>query len=237
MRQLAALSAVLDVVFAVSLSAVGAMPAAAQQLPAPNRSSAASDLYRDEPLVFEHFDTTVRMHADGTGERLTRVEVRVQSEGAARQLSLVSVSYASAYETGSIDYVRVHKADGTTVQTPASDAIEMPAAVTREAPLYSDLKEKQLPVRSLAAGDTLEYQLHTVRTKAEAPGRFWGAEHFTVTGMVVLSETLRSKYLPPPMSRCGVPTIRLLRQSTKVYARGSGGHRRQSPPAATRKAG
>lgn len=191
MRQLAALSAVLDVLFAVYLSAVSSLPAAdAQQLPAPNLSSTATDLYRDEPLVFEHFDTTVRMHVDGTGERLTRVEVRVQSGGAARQLSLVSVSYASAYETGSIDYVRVHKADGTTVETPASDAIEMPAAVTREAPLYSDLKEKQLPVRSLAAGDTLEYQLHTVRTKAEAPGRFWGAEHFTVTGMVVLSETL-----------------------------------------------
>ena len=150
----------------------------------------AADPYRNEALVFEHFDTTVRMHADGTGERLVHVVMRVQSDGAARQVGVLSVSYASAYETGAIDYVRVRKPDGTTVETPTADAIEMPAPVTREAPLYSDLKEKQLPVRSLAAGDVLEYQLHTVRTKAEAPGQFWGAEHFTVVGAVVLSETL-----------------------------------------------
>ena len=83
-----------------------------------------------------------------------------------------------------------HKPDGTTVETPVADAIEMPAAVTREAPLYSDLKEKQLPVRSVAAGDVLDYQLRTVRTKAEAPGQFWGSEHFLVEGGVVLSQTV-----------------------------------------------
>lgn len=151
---------------------------------------AAADPYKDEALVFERFDTTVRMHADGTGERLVHVVARVQSDGAARQFGVLSVSYASAYETGAIDYVRVRKPDGTTVETPTADAMEMPAPVTREAPLYSDLKEKQLPVRSLTTGDALEYQLHTVRTKAEAPGQFWGAEHFTVVGAVVLSETL-----------------------------------------------
>ena len=58
------------------------------------------------------------------------------------------------------------------MDTPASDAIEMPAAVTREAPLYSDLKEKHLPVRSLSAGDTLEYEVQISVDMAEAPGQF-----------------------------------------------------------------
>ena len=141
-------------------------------------------------MVFERYDTTVRMHADGTGERLLHVVLRIQSDGAARQFGVLSVNYASAYETGAVDFIHVRKPDGTTVDTPTADAIEMPAPVTREAPLYSDLKEKQVPVRSLAAGDVLDYQLHTARTKAEAPGQFWGAEHFTVVGAVVLNETL-----------------------------------------------
>ena len=192
MRCSAVLSAVLvSVPLVLGESAWFAPDAGAQPAPKPAASAAVSSaLYRDEALVFEQFDTTVRMHADGTGERLVHVKLRIQSEGAARQFGVLSVSYASAYETGAMDYVRVHKADGTTVETPVADAIELPAPVTREAPLYSDLKEKQLPVRSLTPGDVLEYQLHTVRSKAEAPGQFWGAEHFTVAGMVVLHETL-----------------------------------------------
>jgi tetratricopeptide (TPR) repeat protein len=64
--------------------------------------------------------------------------------------------------------------------------MDMPAAVTREAPVYSDLKEKHLPVRSLATGDTLEYEVHVAIDKAEAPGQFWGAQHFTPPGSVIV---------------------------------------------------
>jgi tetratricopeptide (TPR) repeat protein/transglutaminase-like putative cysteine protease len=85
----------------------------------------------------------------------------------------------------------VHKADGSVVDTPAADAVEMTAEVSREAPLYSDLKEKHVPVRSLSTGDTLEYEVHTSIDKAEAPGQFWGADHFTLPGsLVVLAEVL-----------------------------------------------
>ena len=150
----------------------------------------SSDPYRDEPYVFEKLEKTVRMKPDGTGEQLTHVVLRVQSEGTARQFAVLSVSYASANETGSIDYIRVHKADGTTVETPTTDAIEMPSEVTREAPVYSDIREKNVPVRSLSVGDRLEYQLHTVRTKAEAPNESWGAEHFSTGAGVVLSQTI-----------------------------------------------
>jgi hypothetical protein len=158
----------------------------------PSKSPAAAiDNYKNEAMVFERSETTYRMHADGTGERDIHVFLRLQSQGAAQQFGVLSFGYASAYETPHIRIVRVHKPDGTTIDTPTSDAIDMPAAVSREAPLYSDLKEKHLPVRSLSVGDTLEYDFQTTIDKAEAPGQFWGADHFTPPGtVVVLAEIL-----------------------------------------------
>jgi predicted Zn-dependent protease/transglutaminase-like putative cysteine protease len=153
------------------------------------------DSYQKEALVFERSETTIRMHADGTGERVMHVWLRLQSEGAARQFGVLSFSYAAANETPHITLVRVHKPDGSTIDTPVSDAIDMPAAVTREAPLYSDLKEMHLPVRSLATGDTLEYEVHVTIDKAEAPGQFWGAQHFTAPGsLIVLAEVLTLEF-------------------------------------------
>jgi len=149
------------------------------------------DAFRNEALVFERSETTYKMLDDGTGERDLHVVLRIQSQGAAQQFGVLSFSYASANETPKIKLIRVHKADGTTADTPAESAIEMPADVTREAPLYSDLKEKHVPVRSLAAGDTLEYEVDTHIDKPEAPGQFWGAAHFTAPGtLVVLAEVL-----------------------------------------------
>ncbi len=143
----------------------------------------APDKLQNEALVFERTETAVRMHADGTGERVIHVCIRLQSEGAARQFGVLSFSYAAANETPHITLVRVHKPDGSTVDTPAADAMDMPAAVTREAPLYSDLKEKHLPVRSLATGDTLEYEVHVSIDKAEAPSQFWGVTAFHPAGL------------------------------------------------------
>ena len=57
------------------------------------------------------------------------------------------------------DLVRVHKPSGRVIETPPADAQEVPLPVTQAAPMYSDLRTKQLPVKSLSVGDTLEYRL------------------------------------------------------------------------------
>ncbi len=165
-------------------------PTAAQGPGTQPVSGKAVDPFRDEALVYEHLDSTIRMETDGTGESVKHVVVRIQSEGAARQFGVLSVSFASASTTGTIENVRVHKPDGAVVVTPVADMQEQPAAITREAPLYSDIREKQLPVRSLSAGDTLEYDLHTVQTKSETPGNFWGAMQLFFPDTVILSETV-----------------------------------------------
>lgn len=165
----------------------------AQSSPAP--ATASADFYRNEAIVFEKSETTYRMHADGTGERDIHITARIQSQGAAQQFGVLAFSYASAYETPTIKLVRVHKPDGSVVDTPATDVIDMPADVSRQAPLYSDLKEKHIPVRSLSPGDTLEYEIDTSIDKAEAPGQFWGADHFAAPGtVIVLSEVLQLEF-------------------------------------------
>ena len=154
-----------------------------------SKAPALAPDYSGESAVIEHFDAVYEMAADGTGWRQITMAVRVQSEAALRQLGVVTIGYAGNSERVEIAYARVRRSDGTVVETPVTEAMEMPDPVTREAPFYSDLKQKQLPIRSLRVGDTLEWQAKIVKTRAEAPGQFWGQENFIEDG-VVLSQTL-----------------------------------------------
>jgi tetratricopeptide (TPR) repeat protein len=145
-----------------------------------------------ESSVIEHMDTVYHYAADGTGSKEITAVIHLQDESAIKAWSVLSFAFASSAEHIEIDYVRVRRPDGAVVETPAADAQEMPAPITREAPFYSDLKEKQVPVRSLRAGDRLEYKLRIIRTRPEAPGHFWGQEIFytPVFGAVVLEQSV-----------------------------------------------
>jgi tetratricopeptide (TPR) repeat protein len=132
-----------------------------------------------EPLVIRYANTVIDMKADGTGEQTDTTVVSVQSEAAAKQFSVVSTFYAKQSQRADFVYVRVRHPDGTTIETPLGDVQDQAAPVTQQAPFYSDLMIKQLPVKGLRVGDMLEWQTHNVRTVAEAPGQFWGAENFS----------------------------------------------------------
>jgi hypothetical protein len=85
--------------------------------------------------------------------------------------------------------VVVHKADGTNV-TAGPDAVkETTAPIARDAPVYTDYKEKHITVPSLRPGDTLEYSIATQIVKAFAPNQFW-FEHNFLEGTIVLDEQL-----------------------------------------------
>jgi len=146
--------------------------------------------YAGESYVINRMDQVYSENADGTGWRQRTLAVKVQSDAAVRQLGVVAIPFASASEHVEFAYVRVRKPDGSVVETPLTGAIEQPEKVTVEAPFYSDLKEEQLPVKSMQVGDTLEWQAKVVRTKAEAPGQFWGQESFLTEDVVVLEESV-----------------------------------------------
>ncbi|SEG60756.1 Transglutaminase-like enzyme, putative cysteine protease [Bryocella elongata] len=154
-------------------------------------ASAVAD-YRNESSYFERVDRTYTYNDDGTGVRELLGIVHVQTQAGVKDLSVLSFPFASGSEHVEIDYVRVRHADGTVVNTPATDVQEQPAPVTREAPFYSDLKDEQIPVRSIRPGDTLEYHIRFVRTRAEAPGQFWQSENLMIpsSGVVTLSENV-----------------------------------------------
>ena len=148
--------------------------------------------YPNESIVFDSLTRSYTYAADGTGTRQITGVIEVRNQAGVKSLSVIPFDFASSAEHVEIDYVRVHHADGSIVLTPISDAQELPADVTREAPFYSDLKQEQIPIRSLQPGDLLEYQLRIVRTKPEAPGHFWGAESFFLPSreIVIRSEVV-----------------------------------------------
>ena len=157
---------------------------------APAKAPAAKDAFPDEPFVIERLDTVCHFAADGTGYETRTIAARVQTESALKQLSVLSVPFAANSQHAEWIYARVRHGDGTVAETPLNSAIEVVEPVTREAPFYSDLKQSQLPLKDLRVGDRLEWQARVVRTKAEAPGEFWGQQFFTRDG-VVLAETLQ----------------------------------------------
>jgi hypothetical protein len=112
------------------------------------------------------------------------------SDAGVRSSGIISLPFAALTQTLTFDSVRVHKPSGELIETPVEDAQEVPMPVTQAAPMYSDLRTKQLPVRSLSVGDTLEYRLSIKDTNGDAPGAFWYAMNLT-SGVPVKAETLR----------------------------------------------
>jgi tetratricopeptide (TPR) repeat protein len=184
----------LSLFFGISLgqSTTTAVPVTPQSSKATPQDKAAAD-YSAEPFVVEHLDAVYKMAADGTGSKVTTAVVRVQSEASVKQLGVLSIPYSAGTQHLEIVYARIRRPDGTTVETPPSQVIDMPAPVTQEAPFYSDLKQMQLPIRNLRVGDTLEWQSKILLTKAEAAGQFWGQESFTEDAVVV-SQTFELRF-------------------------------------------
>ncbi len=149
--------------------------------------------YSKEGAIFEKVATSFDFNADGTGTKTIEVAARVQSAAAVQQFGVITFPYASGNERIAVDYLRVCKPDGSVVETPASDAQDMPTDVTRAAPFYSDLKELQIPVKSLSPGDEIQYRIHFDIFKPEAEGQFWGSNSWITTN-VVLDQTIQLSF-------------------------------------------
>jgi tetratricopeptide (TPR) repeat protein len=187
-----------------------------QSIPITVPDAKAADRYATEPAVIERSDRESVFAADGTGVENQSIVIRVQTDAAAKDFGVVSFSYASASQRVDIDYLRVRHPDGIVVETPVAEALDMPSEIMRQAPFYSDIKQKQLPVRGLRAGDKLEWSIHIVRTKAEAPGRFWGVASFTGKERVALAESFTLRLPKAVPANVWSP-----KQSAKITEEGS----------------
>ena len=180
----------LSVCFCAPFSAAGQeKPAQNPPVQAPGPSAPKPPDISKEGLVLEKVYTKVRMEADGTGTRESTSRVRVLADSGVKQMAVLSFTYTASNQQVDIGYVRVIKPDGRVVVTPDYNVQDMPADITREAPMYSDIHQKHVAVKGLGVGDILESQV-TLRTlKPEVLGQFW-LEYTFEKNLIVLDEQL-----------------------------------------------
>ena len=163
-------------------------------------------------MVVEKEETVVRFAKDGSSVRTLHVLEHVQSDAGVRSAGIVSLPFAALSQSVTFDSVRVRKPSGQVIETPAADAQEVPLPVTQMAPMYSDLRTKQLPVKSLSAGDTVEYRLTMKDSNKDAAGALWYAANFS-SGLPVKEETLEVRV---PRVPCGRGRIAYRRRAHDV---------------------
>lgn len=153
--------------------AVASMPAREQNAGSQSAGSKQAADYSKESSVIQTLHTAVSFRDDGAATREETARIQIQSEGGIEDWGLLSFSFNSANQDVEIGYVRVLQPDGTIVNTPLSDVQEVTDDVTRDAPTYSDYREKHVPVKGLRAGSVLEYKVITRDRTALVPNQYW----------------------------------------------------------------
>jgi len=127
-------------------------PVSSPSASAPSAATSSAQGTSQEILVAERIITKVAFEADGTGTVDTTVALRIHSAAAVQQFAVLKFSYTSYNQSVEVDYVRVRKPDDTVTVTPEYSIQDMPADVTRLAPMYSDvMKNMSLSRRSGSA--------------------------------------------------------------------------------------
>ncbi len=145
--------------------------------------------YSQESFVIEQMHSHYRFETDGTGRKETTARIRVQSEAGVQQWGQILEGYNSANERVEIPYVRVLKEDGSVVKASDDDVQDLSSPVEREAPVYTDYRQKHITVPGLRPGEVLEYDIVTVVHTPLAAGQFWTEYEFDKTN-IDLDETL-----------------------------------------------
>lgn len=170
-------------------------PVAAQQdekaktpLASPTAAEKAA-AYSQQAFVVEKYLTTIHFQNDGTSDREQVTRIRVQTQAGVQAFGVLHFPYDAANQKIDIASVRITKPNGA-VTTAGPDSVQdLTAPVAREAPVYSDLHQKDVVVPGLAAGDVLEYDVRFNTFQPLAPGQFWWEQEF-IQKTIVLDERL-----------------------------------------------
>ncbi len=168
----------------IALSVFLSIANAGAQTPSPPKTDNA-----EEASIFERILNRARFENDGTGVEETEAVIRIQSQAGVEQFGQLVFGYSSATEQLKVEYVRVRKPKGQVVVTPDSTAQDFAPDVLREAPMYSDYRQRHISVTALRPGDTLEYKTVTRIVTPLAAGHFW-YEHRFPKGVVVNEDRL-----------------------------------------------
>ncbi len=146
--------------------------------------------YSQEAYVIEQMKTSYRFEKDGTGERAQSLRVKIQSDAGVEGFGQLVFPYSSANERLDVEQVSVRKPDGSVVKASESAVQDLTAPISREAPVYTDLRQKHVTVPGLRPGDTLEYRVVWRITTPLAPNHFWLEHDFLKRNWITLDERL-----------------------------------------------
>jgi transglutaminase-like putative cysteine protease/tetratricopeptide (TPR) repeat protein len=176
---------VCPIIWMMSADAVAQSPAPSNQ----KTSNAKTNSNSEEAAVFERILNRVRFENDGKEVSETEAVVRIQSQAGVEEFGQLVFGYSSATEKLEVEYVRVRKPDGQVVVTPESTAQDFAPDVLKEAPMYSDYRQRHISVAALQPGDTLEYRTVIRVLTPLAAGNFW-YEYTFPKGVVVNEDRL-----------------------------------------------
>lgn len=153
------------------------------------RSADVANDYSQEPFVYENVRGKLRYESDGTGVREISARIRVQSALGLQKVGQLVFDYNAANESVEIRSVRVIKPDGSIVVTNNGPETvqDLSAPVAREAPMYTDARQKHVTVAGLGVGDIVEYEVITTTTKPLIANEFWQTWNF-VSDAICLDE-------------------------------------------------
>src|SRR5713101_2107653 len=176
-------SLVCALVWLMSADVLAQAPASSSSQQKPNNANS------EEAAVFERILNRAHFENDGTEVSETEAVVRIQSQAGVEEFGQLVFGYSSATEKLDVEYVRVRKPDGKVVATPDSTAQDFAPDVLKEAPMYSDYRQRHISVAGLQPGDTLEYRTVTRVLTPLAAGNFW-YEHTFPKGVAVNEDRL-----------------------------------------------
>ena len=183
--------------FSLLCSIVWALSSGVLAQTTPSAPSRKSPTNAEEAAVFERILNRVHFENDGTQVSETEAVIHVQSQAGVEAFGQLVFGYSSATEKLEVEYVRVRKPDGKVVATPDSTAQDFAPDVMKDAPMYSDYRQRHISVAALQSGDTLEYRTVTRVLTPLAAGNFW-YEYTFPKGVAVNEDRLE---LDVPKSR------------------------------------
>jgi tetratricopeptide (TPR) repeat protein len=155
----------------------------------PAKKDVASQDFSKEGAVIEQWATRLAFQSDGTSTTEFRARLRIQTDAGVRQYGVLRFPYQASVGGVEVQDVRVTKPNGSVVATPLDSIQDVTSEIYRDAPLYSDSREKHVPVKGLEPGDTLEFSVRSMLEKPLATGQFWYGYQF-IKSAIVLDEQL-----------------------------------------------
>jgi tetratricopeptide (TPR) repeat protein len=165
---------------------IGPAPSQQKQSQSSRQADKPARDFSGEPIIYESVHAKMRFENDGTGVREVTARIRVQTAAGLSKAGQLILDYNAANEHLEIRSVKVIKPDSTAVVAGPEAVQDLSAPVAREAPMYTDARQKHVTVPSLAVGDAVEYDAVTTSSPLQA-GQFWQTWNF-ISDAICLDE-------------------------------------------------